>query len=353
MSIKRIAQLAGVSPATVSRVLNNPEYHCSSEEMRTAILRAARQLNYVPNEAARNLKKGIKTQTKLRYLGILVTRGREADIDPFFRELLRLLEGEIHRNCCLLSKIWYRPQFSLEISTAAEREAEQMFAHQQRLDGLIIVGKCSQPGLRALKKQCRYLVSVNRNSTNYEIDEVLCDGKKIAATAVEHLIHLGHRRICYVGECQGEARFLGFQRTLEKYDIPVYAEYMIPAQAKEEDGFHIMEQLSRQPFAPTAIYCAHDIIAVGMLKYLAQYKRNYYRPSIISSDDIAEAQETTPMLTTVHLPKEEMVRYALFLLLDHMNGGHKSVTRIKLEAQLMRRESCRDVSETEECEYYI
>lgn len=353
MSIKHIAKLAGVSPATVSRVLNNPNYHCSSEEMRTAILNAARQLNYVPNEAARNLKKGAKSQTKVRYLGILFTRGREADIDPFFRELLRLLEGEIHRNSCLLSKIWYRPEFSLEISAAVEREAERMFADQQRVDGLIIVGKCSQQGLQALKKQCRYLVSVNRNSTNYEIDEVLCDGKKIAATAVEHLIHLGHRRICYVGECQGEERFIGFQRTLEKYDVPIYSEYMIQAQAKVEDGFRIMEQLSRQPFAPTGIYCAHDIIAIGMLKYLSQYKRSYYCPSIVSSDDIAEAQDTTPMLTTVHLPKEEMARYALLLLLDHMNGGHKSVTQIKLEVQLIRRESCRDVSETEECEYYI
>ncbi len=353
MSIKHIAQLAGVSPATVSRVLNNPNYHCSSEEMRTAILNAARQLNYVPNEAARNLKKGSKTRKKICYLGILVTRGRETDIDPFFRELLRLLEGEIHRNSCLLSKIWYRPEFSLEVSTAVEREAEQMFAHQQRLDGLIIVGKCSQQGLQALKKRCRYLVSVNRNSTNYEIDEVLCDGKKIATTAVEHLIHLGHRRICYVGECHGEARFIGFQRALEKYDIPIYSEYMIQAQAKEEKGFHIMEQLSHQSFAPTAIYCAHDIIALGMLKYLSQYKRTYYHPSIISSDDIAEAQETTPMLTTVHLPKEEMARYALFLLLDRINGGHKSVTRIELEVQLIRRESCRDVGETEECEYYI
>ena len=353
MSIKHIAQLAGVSPATVSRVLNNPNYHCSSEETRTAILQAARQLNYVPNEAARNLKKGTLTQAKVRHIGILVTRGREVDIDPFFRELLRFLEGEIHRNRCILSKIWYRQEFSMETSTALEKTTEQMFAQKQKLDGLIIVGKCSQPGLRALKKQCRYLVSVNRNSTNYAVDEVLCDGRKIAATAVEHLIHLGHRRICYVGECHGEARFIGFQRTLEKYDIPIYAEYMIQAQAKEEDGFQIMQQLAHRSFAPTGIYCANDIIAVGMLKYLSQYKNRYYHPSIISSDDIAEAQYTTPMLTTMHLPKEEMARYALFLLLDLMKGGHKSVTRIELEAQLIRRESCRNADETEECEYYI
>ena len=74
MSIKHIAQIAGVSPATVSRVLNNPNYRCSSEEMRTTILQTARQLHYVPNEAARNLKKGTVTPPKLRCLGILVMK---------------------------------------------------------------------------------------------------------------------------------------------------------------------------------------------------------------------------------------------------------------------------------------
>lgn len=75
MSIKKIAAIAGVSIATVSRVLNNPDYKCSSEGLREKIWQIAREMNYMPNEAARNLKMG-KSTTKdtMYYLDILMTR---------------------------------------------------------------------------------------------------------------------------------------------------------------------------------------------------------------------------------------------------------------------------------------
>lgn len=74
---------------------------------------------------------------------------------------------------------------------------------------------------------------------------------------------------------------------------------------------------------------------------------------IISSDDIEEAQFTKPMLTTVHLPKDEMARFALHLLLDRMKGGHKSVVRMELEGKLMVRNSCADVAESVWSDYMI
>ena len=89
--------------------------------------------------------------------------------------------------------------------------------------------------------------------------------------------------------------------------------------------------------APTAIYCANDMIAIGMLKCLNKYKNHYYVPSIISSDDIEEAQYTKPMLTTVRLPKEEMGKFALYLLIDRLDGGHKGIVRTELEGKLMIR----------------
>ncbi len=84
MSIKKIAQMTGVSPATVSRVLNNPAYKCSSEQMREKIWKAAMELNYVPNEAARNLKLGTHSKEKTCYLGILMTRVDASRTDSFF-----------------------------------------------------------------------------------------------------------------------------------------------------------------------------------------------------------------------------------------------------------------------------
>ena len=87
---------------------------------------------------------------------------------------------------------------------------------EENKDGLIIIGRCNPLALKKLNQKYRSVVSVNRNSTNYEVDEVLCDGKKIAQMAVEHLISLGHRNIGYVGGCRNEDRYVGYLDTLKK-----------------------------------------------------------------------------------------------------------------------------------------
>lgn len=79
----------------------------------------------------------------------------------------------------------------------------------------------------------------------------------------------------------------------------------------------------------------------------------YYVPSIIASDDIEEAQYTQPMLTTVRLPREEMGKFTIDLLLDRLSGGHKAIVRTELEGNLMIRESCTSVENTNRLEYYI
>ena len=104
---------------------------------------------------------------------------------------------------------------------------------------------------------------------------------------------------------------------------------------------------------PTGIYCANDILAIGMLKCLSKRRNKFYTPSIISSDDITEAQYTTPMLTTVSLPKNEMARFALILLLDRINGNHKIISRLEMEGTLVVRESCHSITESLWPEYCI
>ena len=79
----------------------------------------------------------------------------------------------------------------------------------------------------------------------------------------------------------------------------------------------------------------------------------YYVPSIIASYDIEEAQYTQPMLTTVRLPREEMGKFTIDLLLDRLSGGHKAIVRTELEGNLMIRESCTSLENTNRLEYYI
>ena len=358
MSIKKIAEKAGVSPATVSRVLNNPNYKCSVSGLRDKIWKTAIEMNYVPNEAARNLKKGVSAkQEKTWYINILMTRTDSSTTDPFFAELLRVIESEIHDKNFILSKLWYMSVFSDDRKCRREnldRLIDGMYDEVEgKRDGLIIIGRCNKEALKKLNKKYKSVVSVNRNSTNYEVDEVLCDGKKIAAAAVEYLISLGHKNIGYIGQCHSEDRYNGYLETLKKHDLDVIPEYVIETKQTEAEGYEAMEKFFQSDDMPTGIYCANDISAIGMLKCLNKFRNRYYMPSIISSDDIQEAQFTRPMLTTVSLPKEDMGKFALYLLLDRLKGGHSGIVRMELEGRLMIRNSCSSVEDSMWSDYCI
>ena len=358
MSIKKIAEKAGVSPATVSRVLNNPNYKCSVSGLRDKIWKTAIEMNYVPNEAARNLKKGVSAkQEKTWYINILMTRTDSSTTDPFFAELLRVIESEIHDKNCILSKVWYMSVFSDDRKCRREnldRLIDGMYDEVEgKRDGLIIIGRCNKEALKKLNKKYKSVVSVNRNSTNYEVDEVLCDGQKIAAAEVEYLIPLGHKNIGYIGQCHSEDRYNGYLETLKKHDLDVIPEYVIETKQTEAEGYEAMEKFFQSDDMPTGIYCANDISAIGMLKCLNKFRNRYYMPSIISSDDIQEAQFTRPMLTTVSLPKEDMGKFALYLLLDRLKGGHSGIVRMELEGRLMIRNSCSSVEDSMWSDYCI
>lgn len=357
MSIKKIAELTGASVSTVGRVLSNPDHKCASEEMRQRILAVAREINYIPNEAARNLKSGKTVKKDIYYINILLTRLVSEENDPFFSEMLRLVEIEIRKNNCIVSSVWHCVDFSNDkfcMSEDVDRIVDELYENkEQESNGLIIIGKCCSKALKALKRKEKNIVSINRNSTNYGVDEVLCDGKKIALTAIEHLVKCGHTKIGYVGDCHDEARFSGYQAAQMHFHLHSDIDYIFDTTPNEDHGYKAVEYFSQQDDPPTGIYCANDILAVGMLKCLGKRRNRYYAPSIVSSDDITEAQYTSPMLTTVSLPKKEMVQFALMLLLDRINGNHKIISRLEVEGTLIVRESCRSITEAFAPEYYI
>ena len=271
--------------------------------------------------------------------------------------MLRLAELEIRKNNCIVSSVWHRADFSNEkycMLEEVEHDVDEMYAcKEQKSDGLIIIGKCCAKVLKALKGREKNIVSINRNSTNYEVDEVLCDGKKIAMTAIAYLVKCGHSKIGYVGDCHNETRFIGYQTAQMRYHLESDLDYIFDTTPNEDHGYKAMEYFLKQSSPPTGIYCANDILAIGMLKCLNKRRSRYYSPSIVSSDDIAEGQYTTPMLTTVSLPKMEMVRFAMMLLLDRIQGGHRVISKMELEGTLIVRDSCHSITELSEPEYYI
>ena len=178
--------------------------------------------------------------------------------------------------------------------------------------------------------------------------------RRIALTAVNYLMSFGHQKIGYVGDCHNETRYIGYQEALIHHGIAPDIDNVYDIMPNEKNGYHAIAYFSKLETPPTAFYCANDILAIGMLKYLAQSKKWYYHPSIISSDNIVESQYTTPMLTTVSLPKAEMAHLAIQILTDRMNGGHKAIVKTELQSTLIIRQSVRQYISTEnEPEYYI
>lgn len=331
MSLKKIAKMVGVSPSTVSRVLNNSSYKCASEELKNQIWEAAKQINYVPNLSARNLKLGInKDNINPIKIDILLTRFSALETDLFFKELFRSIEEELLNKNCLLSNVFNIPDLELP--------STQSLIHYS--DGLIILGKCPENILLNLKKHYKYLIGIDRNPTNYEIDEIICNGETAAIIAIEYLISLGHSKIAYIGDCTNEARYIGYYKALINHHLNLDYSNIYPTNQTKQEGYTTMMNIFNKQNRPTAIFCANDVTAIGVLKAINENKRKKYNPSIISIDNIEAAQNCKPLLTTVNIPKNDMGKLAVNILLDRINNGHNEYIRVELPCKLIIRESC-------------
>lgn len=350
MSLKRIAELTNTSVATVSRVLNNPSYQCQNPETTENIRKIARELNYVPNQNARNLKMGESSSTPKTgkfVIDILLARFDTLDQDPFFSEMFRCIETEFHKQNCLLGDILNIPDVSFEQNP---KKLQQEFPIPKkrsvlntRSDGLLILGKCPSDIIDSLLRRYNGVIAIDRNPTEHKIDEVVCSGSFAASTAVEYLLELGHKKIAYIGDCNMESRYTGYYESLQNHKIPLTYDYVVPTKQTKEDGFRAYEQICSCKIRPTAVFCANDITALGFLQAMKEKngrrKKDVYRPAIVSIDDIDEATRVSPMLTTVRIPKEDMVHLAVSTLRDRLQNGHRECVRLELPCHLMIRES--------------
>ena len=328
MSLKKIAEMVGVSPSTVSRVLNDRSSSCASEAVKQKIWEAAHEINYIPNSAARRLKLGETEETPTLRLAIVLARTDHLQQDPFFRELYRELEIEI-----------LKEGYSLT-GTLTAAEAEQLTPGQ--FDGILILGRCFGSLLQTLSECTRHLVGIWRNPINYEIDEVVCDGREAARLAVSYLIEKGHRKIGYIGDCSNESRYVGYTETMILHQLPLDYDCIVSTDHTEQSGYEAMLQI-RQVSGMTAVFCANDISAVGALRALREHRVSDHRKiSVISIDNIEEAQSTRPMLTTVHIPRKDMAHVALQILTDRIRRGHTEKMRVEFPCQVVERESVFD-----------
>jgi LacI family transcriptional regulator len=296
MTLKELGRLAGVHPSTVARVLNDDPQQRVSEDVRQRIVALAREHGYQPNHLARSLR------TKHSdVIGTVIP-----DIaNPFFAIMFRGIEDALaERN---YSAILANTDDDLA------REARSIAVLRARqVDGLILAtAQRNDPAVQGLARAQFPLVQVNRHTDPLPANAVVPDDHGGAARAVEHLIALGHRRIAHIAGSDatstGFTRREGYEDALHANGLPVDPDLIVLGSFREEGGYEAMCRLLALDHPPTAVFAVNDLAAAGALHAAQEAKLQVPRDcSIVGFNDLPTARQSSPHLTTMHLPLREM-----------------------------------------------
>lgn len=326
-TIRDVSRKANVSVATVSRVLNNQTGF--SEETRQRVLAAIEELGYQPNQVARGL-----VSRKTRTIGVVFP----VVSSMFSAALLQGIEAEAHRRdygvfVCNMGERGSR--FDRVIGMMAEK----------RVDGLLFVSEwLSEPFAERLKELAIPAVLVSTGGPGSPFPYVKVDDFRAAFQATTHLLEAGHRRIGMISgppqdAIAGGPRIEGYRHALREYGLVPSDRDIAVGRFDFRSGLAAAEQLLDRVQDLTAVFAASDEMAAGVLACC--YRRGIRVPdelSVIGYDNLAVAEMTSPPLTTVGQPLEEMGRTALDMLLGMLEEGAEPDS-ILLEATVVERHS--------------
>lgn len=336
MTIKEIAKLAGVSPSTVSRVLNINDSSAASIKTRERIWEIVRENNYIPNVNARNLKTPQVVSTKSKTLACIFARTTNIKDEPFFSKIANSAEIEALKMGYLV-KYYFT---SVELSSAT---IEKLLT-DVNVDGIIILGKFNKNLISTIRKHCKNIVYAAINTADFDLDQVVCDGRKAAITAVEYLHKMGHRRIGFVGDANDDIRFKGYADALRLLGLPVNFKDVVNCRLTSEAAQQTMLRHIDENTLPSAFFCCNDVTAIGVIRALKERKIAIPNDiSIISIDDIELAGQITPALTTIGIPKQEIGKMAARTLISRIENRHRLHMKIELPFQLVKRDSVKKV----------
>ena len=334
MTLKEIAAEAGVSISTVSRVINKSAKSPASQDVQDRIWEIVRRTGYTPNNTARQLKMGGKEHLKSSHsIACLFARIQDSEADTFFTVLARSIEKEAFKHNYILKYTF----------TAFDVDHPGIFRliSDNQVDGVAVLGRCDKQLLKFLKQYFQYVVYTGLNNLEAKYDQIICDGFQAAVTAVEHLIKLGHSRIAYVGETKNENRYLGYCSALNAAKIPLCRDLVVNVPLSSEGGYRGADMILKKDLPVTAFFCPNDVTAIGAMRAVKEHHLSIPQDvSLISIDDIDTAQYLTPMLTTIHIPVEEMGQMTAKILIDRIEGGHTLPVKVSLPYYLAGRESC-------------
>lgn len=325
-TIGDVAMKADVSVATVSRVLNGSDR--VREATKERVLKAARILDYLPNETARSLRK-----QKTRTLGVLLPNMH----GEFFSEITRGLDRRASKQ---------GHHLLVSNSHTEEADAESVIRSLLgRVDGLIILWpRLDLTFLDQLVPETIPLVLLNTRADESRFHSFSFDNRGGAYAAVQHLAEHGHERIAILtGDSRNfdaQERLAGYREAVADYDLVANSALEIEGDFTRGTGRAVIEQFLALDTRPTALFASNDSMALGALRGL--HEAGIQVPedvALVGFDDIPTARYVTPSLSTVHAPTQELGVRAVDHLLASVQGESPPAHQT-LETRLVRRESC-------------
>lgn len=335
-TIKDIANVAGVSIATVSRILNFDKTLNVSEETRKKVLSTAEEMNYVTIKERKNK---LKNYT----IGIICSFNEIKELsDPYFLSIRMAIEKK-----CLEDNVGFK---SLYLSNLVKDNTY----NYKDLDGIIAVGIFESDEINRLRELSPNIIFIDSSPEEWEFDSIVVDLKYGTKKALDYLYKLGHRDIGYIGakviphnSDKGIELINYRESTYKKFmiDINNYREeWIFKGNFTPEDGYMLMKEALKLKKLPSAFFIASDPMAIGA--YKAIQEEGYSIPndiSIVGFDDIATAQYLSPSLTTVKIFTDYMGEIALETIMERIKEERHLSKKIVLPVKLIIRDSCKDV----------
>ena len=330
MTIRDVAEQAGVSLGTASNVLNRPDSVAPGTLAR--VLEVIDRLAFVRSSAAHQMRGG-----NSRCFGAVVLDAS----NPFSTETIRGLEDAVHEQGCAV--------VVCSTDGSPEREARYLrLLEEQRVQGIVITPATrSIRHLEALRDRGTLVVLLDRRSRAGQFCSVSVDHTHGGELAARHLFDLGHRLIAFINGplhlSQCAERRKGMRRAATEAGLDAeecIVEYTIDPITAFEQAESIVEAIVAAPERPTAIVCVNDQIAFAVLRALAERQVRVPRDiSVVGYDDVDFAAMLSPALTSIRQPKYELGRAAGRLLIAETADPLHRHDEIRFEPELVERQS--------------
>ena len=328
VTLANVAQAAGVSIATVSRVLTDSD-HPVTEETRSKVLETAERLGYRPNLIARSLR----TDQTLT-IGLIV----ENILSPFIPPIIRSIHDYLQQHNYL--SIIINSDWDPEVETEAI-----LGLSRRQIDGIIFVESCLRSSDQVSELVDKPHIFVHRLFNSLSPNAVVPDERYGARLATKHLAELGHQRIAFInGPEQWDAtinRMMGYQEELAACGISFDPALVERGDWEVQSGYLATQRLMTLERPPTAIFAANDLMALGAIYAIQEAGLQVPGDvAIVGYDDRDFSGFVRPAITTVRMPCEEMGRTSAKSLLRLIDEEVDALEPTLIRGELVVRQSC-------------